>query len=148
MRRTVLACLLILLAPAARADECDDLAARIAAAAGAKKIGKRIGPSIEIRTSSGVKLDLTCRGPDPIVQSASGEAQPSAAYFRELVQAGQFVVSDSPGNIEAAVMRAYQTALRERTKSFIQQSGWSASCYTDTAGALRTLCSIGRIPQG
>ena len=148
MRRLALTCLLLVAASAAWADECDALGARIAEATGAKKAGRRIGPSIEIRAASGVKLDLTCRGPDPIVQSASGDPQPSAAYFRELTNAARFVVSDSPANVQAALDRAYEKALRERRKSFIQQNGWSASCYTDSGSSLRTLCSIGRIPQG
>ena len=151
MRRLALACLLFV-APAAQsaaiADECDALAANVAQAVGAKKLGKRIGPSIEIRAASGVKLDLTCRGPDPIVQSSSSDPQPSAAYFRDLTAAAQYVVSDSAASVQAALVRAYETALRDRRKSFIQQNGWSASCYTDSGSGLRTLCSIGRIPRG
>ena len=147
MIRIVLACLL-LASTAARADECDALAARIAEALSAKKAGKRVGPSIEIRAASGIKIDLTCRA-DPIVQSSSSEAEPSAAYFRELTTAGQYVVDDAPGNVQAAITRAYETSLRAHTKSFIQQNGWSASCYTDPGGStLRTLCSVGRIPRG
>ena len=136
---------LLLLSTAARADECDALAAQVAAATGAKKLGRRVGPSIEVRAASGVKLDLTCRA-QPIVQAASGDPSPSAAYFRELTVAAEIVVGEPASAVQPILGRAYETALREGRKSFIQQNGWSASCYTDSAGALRTLCSVGRIP--
>lgn len=136
---------LLLLSTAARADECDTLAAQVAAATGAKKLGRRVGPSIEVRAASGVKLDLTCRA-QPIVQAASGDPSPSAAYFRELTVAAEIVVGEPASTVQPILGRAYETALREGRKSFIQQNGWSASCYTDSAGALRTLCSVGRIP--
>lgn len=136
---------LLLLSTAARADECDALAAQVAAATGAKKLGRRVGPSIEVRAASGVKLDLTCRA-QPIVQAASGDPSPSAAYFRELTVAAEIVVGEPASTVQPILGRAYETALREGRKSFIQQNGWSASCYTDSAGALRTLCSVGRIP--
>ncbi len=148
MRALFLACLFVFAAVPASADECDALAGRIAAAGGARKAGKRIGPSVEIRTASGVKLDLTCRGADSIVQAISTEPQPSATYFQELVQAGQYVIGEPPAAIQAALTRAYEKAVRERTKSFIQQNGWSASCYADTGSGSRTLCSLGRIPPG
>lgn len=151
MRRLALACLLLVASAAghaALADACDALASNVAQAVGAKKLGRRIGPSIEIRAASGVKLDLTCRGADPIVQASSNDPQPSAAYFRELTAAAQYVVSDSAGSVQAALAQAYDQALRDRRKSFVQQNGWSASCYTDTGSGLRTLCSIGRIPHG
>ncbi|MEH3117948.1 MAG: hypothetical protein PGN25_10245 [Methylorubrum populi] len=129
----------------ARADACDALAARIAGATGAKKAGRRVGPSIDVRAASGVRLDLTCRA-QPIVQAASSDPTPSAEYFRELTVAAELVVGEPAQTVQPILMRAYRTALREGRKSFIQQSGWSASCYTDSAGALRTLCSVGRIP--
>ncbi|MEE7455631.1 hypothetical protein MPAR168_21465 [Methylorubrum populi] len=137
---------LLLLSTAARADECDTLAAQVAAATGAKKLGRRVGPSIEVRAASGVKLDLTCRA-QPIVQAASGDPSPSEAYFRELTVAAEIVVGEPASTVQPILGRAYETALREGRKSFIQQNGWSASCYTDSAGALRTLCSVGRIPK-
>lgn len=148
MRRPHFAALILLpllgVAPV-RADECDGLAQRVAAATGAKKAGRRVGPSIDIRAASGVKLDLTCRA-QPIVQAASGDPSPSAAYFRDLTAASEIVIGEPAATIQPILARAYETALREGRKSFIQQNGWSASCYTDSAGALRTLCSVGRIP--
>ena len=146
-----LAALVLLAAPVgvppARADECDALAARIAEATGARKAGRRTGPSIDVRAASGIRLDLTCRA-EPIVQAASGDPTPSPAYFRDLGIAAQLVVGEPAEAVQAAIRTAYETALGSRTKSFIQQNGWSASCYTDSAGALRTLCSVGRIPPG
>ncbi|MCJ2028946.1 hypothetical protein MKK50_05935 [Methylobacterium sp. J-043] len=144
MLRPLLA-VLFLLSTAAQADECDALAARIAGATGAKKAGRRVGPSIDVRAASGVRLDLTCRA-QPIVQASSGDPSPSAEYFRELTIAAELVVGEPASTVQPILARAYQTALREGRKSFIQQNGWSASCYTDSAGALRTLCSVGRIP--
>lgn len=149
MLRPILATLL-LLAPlswgaAARADECDALAARIAQATGAKKAGRRVGPSIDVRAASGIRLDLTCRA-QPIVQASSSDPSPSPEYFRELTIASEIVVGEPAQVVQPILARAYQTALREGRKSFIQQNGWSASCYTDSAGSLRTLCSVGRIP--
>ncbi len=148
MRRSLLTALLALplLAPSpAFADACDVLAQQIAQATGAKKPGRRTGPSIDVRTASGVTLNLTCRA-QPIVQAASGEPSPSATYFRELTVASEHVIGEPAAVIGPILKRAYETALREGRKSFIQQNGWSASCYTDSAGALRTLCSLGRIP--
>lgn len=139
--------LALLLAPSpAVADECDALAQQIAQATGAKKPGRRMGPSIDVRAASGVTLNLTCRA-QPIVQASSGEPSPSATYFRELTIASELVIGEPAGVIGPILARAYETALREGRKSFIQQNGWSASCYTDSAGALRTLCSVGRIPK-
>ncbi len=149
MLRPLLATLLLVSAPvwavSARADECDALATRIAQATGAKKAGRRVGPSIDVRAASGVRLDLTCRA-QPIVQAASGDPSPSPEYFRELTIAAELVVGEPAATVQPILARAYQTALREGRKSFIQQNGWSASCYTDSAGSLRTLCSVGRIP--
>jgi hypothetical protein len=145
MLRPTLAVLLLITAGAARAaDECDGLAAQVAASIGAK-VGKRQGPSIDIRVPGGIKIDLTCRA-EPIVQAASSDPTPSAAYFQDLAIAGQAVVGDSASAVQAAIAKAHATALSEGRKSFIQQNGWSASCYTDRAGAIRTLCSVGRIP--
>jgi hypothetical protein len=144
MLRPLLAAL-FLLSTAAQADECDALAARIAQATGAKKAGRRVGPSIDVRAASGVRLDLTCRA-QPIVQASSGDPSPSAEFFRELTIASELVVGEPAATVQPILARAYETALREGRKSFIQQNGWSASCYTDSAGALRTLCSVGRIP--
>ncbi|GEO99085.1 hypothetical protein [Methylobacterium haplocladii] len=147
MIRTALACLL-LLSTAARADECDTLVGQIAQATGAKKVGKRVGPSVDVKAASGLKIDVTCRA-EPIVQVASSEPSPSAAYYRDLSIAGGLAIGVPPATVEAALVRAYETALRERRKSFIQQSGWSASCYADPgSSSLRTLCSVGRIPPG
>ncbi|MDB5647607.1 MAG: hypothetical protein JWQ05_3276 [Methylobacterium sp.] len=128
----------------ARADECDDLATRIAGAIGAK-VGRRTGPSVDIRVPGGLHIDLTCRA-DPIVQAASSEPTPSPAYFADLAIAAQIVVGQSADAVQTAIATAHATALRERRKSFIQQNGWSASCYTDSSGSIRTLCSVGRIP--
>lgn len=144
MLRPLLA-VLLLVSTAAQADECDGLAARIAQAVGAKKVGRRVGPSIDIRAASGVRLDLTCRA-QPIVQASSSDASPSPEYFRELTLASELVVGEPAQTVQPILGRAYETALREGRKSFIQQNGWSASCYTDSAGSLRTLCSVGRIP--
>ncbi|KQP88265.1 hypothetical protein [Methylobacterium sp. Leaf117] len=130
----------------ARADDCDGLAGRIAGAMGGK-VGRRTGPSIDIRVPGGLKLDLTCRA-EPIVQAASAEPTPSAAYFADLALAAEIVIGESAGAVQAAIATAHATALKERRKSFIQQNGWSASCYTDTSGSIRTLCSVGRIPPG
>ena len=144
MLRPLLATLLLLspvVPVAAQADACDALAARIAQATGARKAGRRVGPSIDVRAASGVRLDLTCRA-QPIVQASSGDPSPSA----ELTIASELVVGEPAAVVQPSLARAYQTALREGRKSFIQQNGWSASCYTDSAGALRTLCSVGRIP--
>ncbi|WP_342150829.1 hypothetical protein [Methylorubrum sp. SB2] len=152
MRRSLLTALvavllaLPLLAPTpTRADECEGLALQLAQAVGAKKPGRRMGPSIDVRAASGVTLNLTCRA-QPIVQASSGEPSPSATYFRELTTASELVIGEPAATIQPILVRAYETALREGRKSFIQQNGWSASCYTDSAGALRTLCSVGRIP--
>ncbi|CAO4175378.1 hypothetical protein [Methylorubrum populi] len=144
MLRPLLA-VLFLVSTAAQADECDGLAARIAQAVGAKKVGRRVGPSIDIRAASGVRLDLTCRA-QPIVQASSSDASPSPEYFRELTLASELVVGEPAQTVQPILGQAYETALREGRKSFIQQNGWSASCYTDSAGSLRTLCSVGRIP--
>ncbi|GEP09256.1 hypothetical protein [Methylobacterium gnaphalii] len=147
MIRTALACLL-LLSTAAQADECDALVGRIAEATGAKKVGRRVGPSIDVRSASGLKIDITCRA-EPIIQASSSDPSPSAAYYRDLSTAGGIAIDVPPATVEAALVRAYETALRERRKSFIQQSGWSASCYADPgSSSLRTLCSVGRIPPG
>lgn len=143
-RLGLLTALLCLGAGPARADECDGLATRIAAAMGAKA-GKRTGPSVDIRVPGGPRIDLTCRA-EPIVQAASLEPTPSPAYFADLAIAGQIVVGDGAEAVRAAIATAHTTALRERRKSFIQQNGWSASCYTDSSGTIRTLCSVGRIP--
>ena len=109
----------------ARADECDGLATRIAGAMGAK-VGKRTGPSVDIRVPGGLRIDLTCRA-DPIVQAASSEPTPSPAYFADLAIAGQVVVGDGAEAVRAAIATAHATALSERRKSFVQQNGWSAS---------------------
>ncbi|TXM60014.1 hypothetical protein FV222_24105 [Methylobacterium sp. WL103] len=145
MLRFALACLL-LIPVAARADECDGLAQRIAATTGGK-VGRRAGPSIDIRVPGSIKLDLTCRA-EPIVQASSGETTPSATFFRDLAIASELLVGEPAGTVEAVIAKAHATALSERRKSFIQQNGWSASCYTDSTGSIRTLCSIGRIPPG
>lgn len=147
MLRLAFACLL-LVSTAARADECDSLVGQIAQATGAKKVGRRVGPSIDVRAASGVKLDITCRA-EPIVQASSSDQSPSAAYYRDLSIAGGIATNVSPDAVQNALVRAYETALREHRKSFIQQSGWSASCYADPgSSSLRTLCSVGRIPPG
>lgn len=143
MLRLALACL-ILLPTAALADECDGLAQQIAAATGGK-VGKRSGPSIDIRVPGSNKFDVTCRA-QPIVQASSSDPRPSPAYFRDLSVAAELVVGESAGSVQGIIAKAYETSLREGRKSFIQQNGWSASCYTDSAGSIRTLCSIGRIP--
>ncbi|GJE59649.1 hypothetical protein [Methylobacterium trifolii] len=149
MLRTALACLILLpaLLPAvARADECDGLARQIADAIGGK-VGRRAGPSIDIRVSGPLKVDVTCRA-EPIVQASSSEATPSPAYFRDLAIASQILIGESAGTVEPIIANAYRAALASRSKSFIQQSGWSASCYTDPGSSIRTLCSVGRIPPG
>lgn len=66
--------LLALLALPAGADTCDDLARQIAGAIGGK-VGKRAGPSIDIRVAGPIKLDVTCRA-EPIVQATSAEPSP------------------------------------------------------------------------
>ena len=145
MLRLAAACLL-LLPVAAHADECDGLAGRIASATGGK-VGRRSGPSIDIKVPGSLRLDLTCRA-EPIVQASSGDPTPSAAFFRDLSVASELLVGESAGAVQGILATAYRTALSERRKSFIQQNGWSASCYTDSAGSIRTLCSVGRIPPG
>lgn len=149
MLRLALACLVLslpaILSPgSARADACDGLAQQIAAATGGK-VGKRLGPSIDIRVPGSNTFDVTCRA-QPIVQGSSSEPRPSALYFRDLSVAAELVVGEPAGAVQGIIAKAYETSLREGRKSFIQQNGWSASCYTDSAGSIRTLCSIGRIP--
>lgn len=149
MLRSALACFalaLVSLPSGARADECDGLAQQIAAATGGK-VGRRSGPSIDIRVPGTNRFDLTCRA-QPIIQASSGDPQPTATYFRDLALASELVVGEPAGSVRDILATAYQTAQREGRKSFIQQNGWSASCYTDSAGSIRTLCSVGRIPPG
>lgn len=150
MLRLALACLLLassFAGTAARADACDGLARQIAEAIGGK-VGRRSGPSIDIRMPGAIKVDVTCRA-EPIVQASSGEAQPSAAFFNDLALASQILIGEPASTVAPIIARAHATSLAERRKSFIQQNGWSASCYTDPAGSsFRTLCSVGRIPPG
>ncbi|MGX9980382.1 hypothetical protein [Methylobacterium fujisawaense] len=134
-------------AEAVRADSCDDLTRQIAGAIGGK-VGKRAGPSIDIRMAGPIKFDVTCRA-EPIVQATSAEPAPSATFFRDLSVASEILVGEPAATVEPIIASAYRTALAERRKSFIQQNGWSASCYTDPGStAMRTLCSVGRIPPG
>ncbi|MDP4002848.1 hypothetical protein [Methylobacterium sp. NEAU K] len=145
--RPVLAALvgLLLLPTAARADPCDDLARQIAGAIGGR-VGKRAGPSIDIRVAGPITFDVTCRA-EPIVQAISAEPSPSAAFFHDLSTASEILVGEPAARVEPIIANAYRTALSERRKSFIQQNGWSASCYTDPGSStMRTLCSVGRIP--
>ena len=136
---------LLLLPGAARAEPCDDLARQIAGAIGGK-VGKRSGPSIDIRLAGPIRFDVTCRA-EPIVQATSAEPSPSAAFFRDLATASEILIGEPAARVEPIIADAYRTALAERRKSFIQQSGWSASCYTDPGSStMRTLCSVGRIP--
>ena len=145
-RLSLIACLL-LLSGTAWADECDGLARQIAGAIGGK-VGRRSGPSIDIRMPSTTKFDVTCRA-EPIVQATSADPTPSAAFFRDLSTASEILVSEAAATVAPIIANAYQTSLAERRKSFIQQNGWSASCYTDpTSSTMRTLCSVGRIPPG
>ncbi|WP_026597268.1 hypothetical protein [Methylobacterium sp. 77] len=146
MLRLILAAVILSASAAARADECDALAARIAAELGAK-VGRRQGPSIDLKIPNSTKIDLTCRA-EPIVQAASSDPTPSAVYFQDLSIAGAAAIGETAGTVQSAIGKAYETSLRERRKSFIQQNGWSASCYTDPSGSIRTLCSVGRIPPG
>ena len=134
-------------AEAARADSCDDLTRQIAGAIGGK-VGKRAGPSIDIRMAGPIKFDVTCRA-EPIVQATSAEPAPSATFFRDLSVASEILIGEPAATVEPIIASAYRTALSERRKSFIQQNGWSASCYTDPGStAMRTLCSVGRLPPG
>lgn len=147
----LLAACLTVMAPlvplAAHADECDDLTRQIASAIGGK-VGRRSGPSIDIRLPGPNKFDVTCRA-EPIVQATSAEPQPSATFFRELSTASEILIGESASTVEPIIAKAYRTALSEGRKSFIQQNGWSASCYADPASStMRTLCSVGRIPPG
>jgi hypothetical protein len=136
-----------LLAEVARADSCDDLTRQIAGAIGGK-VGKRAGPSIDIRMAGPIKFDVTCRA-EPIVQATSAEPAPSATFFRDLSVASEILIGESAATVESIITNAYRTSLAERRKSFIQQNGWSASCYTDPGSStMRTLCSVGRIPPG
>ena len=137
--------LLALLALPAGADTCDDLARQIAGAIGGK-VGKRAGPSIDIRVAGPIKLDVTCRA-EPIVQATSAEPSPSPTFFRDLSMASEILTGEAAATVEPIIANAYRTSLSERRKSFIKQNGWSASCYTDPgSSAMRTLCSVGRIP--
>lgn len=142
------ACLAFTLLPAAAmADECDDLTRQIASAIGGK-VGRRAGPSIDIRVPGPNKFDVTCRA-EPIVQATSSESTPSATFFRELSTASEILVGESASTVEPIITNAYRTALSQGRKSFIQQNGWSASCYADpSSSTMRTLCSVGRIPPG
>ena len=149
VQRLVLAALagLPLWALPARADTCDDLARQIAGAIGGK-VGKRAGPSIDIRLAGPIKFDVTCRA-EPIVQATSAEPSPSATFFRDLSVASEILIGEAAATVEPVIANAYRTSLSERRKSFIQQNGWSASCYTDPGSTtMRTLCSVGRIPPG
>ncbi|GJE17718.1 hypothetical protein [Methylobacterium marchantiae] len=146
MFRILLVALILSAPTAVQADECDALAVRIAGQIGAK-VGRRQGPSIDLKIPNSTKIDLTCRA-EPIVQAASGDPTPLAVYFQDLAIAGGAAIGESPGAVQSAIGKAYETSLRERRKSFIQQNGWSASCYTDPSGSIRTLCSVGRIPPG
>jgi hypothetical protein len=142
-----LAACLCLVPAVASADSCDDLTRQIASAIGGKA-GRRSGPSIDIRLAGPIKFDVTCRA-EPIVQATSSEPTPSAAFFQHLSAASELVVGEPASTVEPIIAKAYETALSERRKSFIQQNGWSASCYTDPASStMRTLCSVGRIPPG
>lgn len=147
-RLPILLAACLALAPAvAHADSCDDLTRQIASAIGGK-VGRRSGPSIDIRVAGPNKFDVTCRA-EPIVQAISSEPQPSAAFFRELSTASEILTGESASTVEPIIAKAYRTALSEGRKSFIQQNGWSASCYADpTSSTMRTLCSVGRIPPG
>ena len=142
----LLACLMLIPA-AARADECDGLARQIAGAIGGK-VGRRSGPSIDIRLPGTTRFDVTCRA-EPIVQATSADPAPSAAFFRDLSTASEILVAEPAATVAPIIADAYRTSLAERRKSFIQQNGWSASCYTDPGSStMRTLCSVGRIPPG
>lgn len=142
----LLACLALVPA-AARADACDGLARQIAGAIGGK-VGRRSGPSIDIRTPGTTKFDVTCRA-EPIVQATSADPTPAPAFFRDLSTASGILVGEPAATVAPIIADAYRTSLAERRKSFIQQDGWSASCYTDPgSGTMRTLCSVGRIPPG
>lgn len=142
----LLACL-VLLPATVRADECDGLARQIADAIGGK-VGRRSGPSIDIRLPGTTRFDVTCRA-EPIVQATSADPTPSAAFFRDLSAASEILVGEAAARVAPIIADAYRTSLSERRKSFIQQNGWSASCYTDPGSStMRTLCSVGRIPPG
>ena len=143
MLRRALVCLLLSVG-SAQADTCDGLARQIAESIGGK-VGRRSGPSIDIRVPGAIKVDVTCRA-EPIVQASSAEAQPSAAFFNDLAVTSQIRVGEPAATVAPIIARAHATSLAERRKSFIQQNGWSASCYTDSSGTIRTLCSVGRIP--
>lgn len=145
MLRAALILSLALCASPALADTCDDLVAQVAQATGSTKVGKRIGPSVEIKTAAGVDLDLTCRA-DPIVQAISRDPSPTPAYFQDLANAAQIIIGEPLGSVRTVVDMAYQIAVEKGRKSFIQQRGWSASCYSDPGSTLRTLCSVSRIP--
>lgn len=146
MLRRALVCLLFTAGPA-HADSCDGLARHIAQSIGGT-VGRRSGPSIDIRVPGAIKFDLTCRA-EPIVQASSAEAQPSGAFFDDLAVASQILVGEPAATVAPIIARAHAASLAERRKSFIQQNGWSASCYTDPgSSSLRTLCSVGRIPPG
>ncbi|WP_342165762.1 hypothetical protein [Methylobacterium sp. SD21] len=143
----ILAACLALAPLAAHADECDDLTRQIAGAIGGK-VGKRSGPSIDIRLPGPNRFDVTCRA-EPIVQAISAEPQPSATFFRDLSTASEILTGESASTVEPIIAKAYRTAVSDGRKSFIQQNGWSASCYADpTSSTMRTLCSVGRIPPG
>ena len=112
------------------------------------KVGRRSGPSIDLRVGGPIAFDVTCRA-EPIVQATSAESTPSATFFRDLAIASEMVVGQPAASVEPIIATAYRTALSERRKSFIQQNGWSASCYANPASStMRTLCSVGRIPPG
>ena len=64
----------------ARADECDGLAARIASAMGGK-VGRRTGPSIDLRVPGGLKLDLTCRADSGVKTPADFPGHTLGVWF-------------------------------------------------------------------
>ncbi|ACA20906.1 conserved hypothetical protein [Methylobacterium sp. 4-46] len=139
------ALLLLLSLAAARADECDALASRIAAATGTR-IAHREGPGVDFRGPGGLSLDVTCRA-DPIVAARSSERSPSAAYFEAIARAAALAIGESPERLSAAFRSAYGEAQGRPNGGVVRENGWQASCYVDPRGSVRTLCSAGRIPR-
>ncbi|ACL61520.1 hypothetical protein [Methylobacterium nodulans] len=131
---------------AARAEDCEALAARIAATTGLR-IAHREGPGIDFRGPGGLSLDVTCRA-DPIVAARSGEPSPSPAYFEAISRAAALAIGESPETLNAAFRSAFAQAQNRPNGGVVRQNGWQASCYRDPRGAVRTLCSAGRIPRG
>ncbi len=131
----------------ARADSCDDLTRQIAAAIGGK-MGKRSGPSIDVRMSGPIKFDVTCRA-EPIVPGDLVRAVALADLLPRFVGCLGNPARGIRVVVEPVIAKAYSTHFPSAASRSSSRNGWSASCYADPGSStMRTLCSVGRIPPG